>query len=148
MAAASDYSLVAEQLTDLDVDQETRAFMIDTAKKRGAWAADELKALLDYAWRNGLDPASFPGSVYGAIGYGQFMPSNIAKFAVDGDGDGRIDLFNKTDAIFSIGRYLRDSGWQGSMPDEEARRAVIMLYNRSGVYVNTVLYVARAIGGS
>jgi membrane-bound lytic murein transglycosylase B len=145
MAAASDYNLVAGGLTDLDSDNETRTFMIETAQKRGAWATNELAALLSYAWQNNLDPASFPGSVYGAIGYGQFMPSNISKFAVDGNRDGRIDLFNKTDAIFSIGRYLHESGWQGPMNDEEARRKVIMLYNRSGVYVNTVLYVAKAI---
>jgi membrane-bound lytic murein transglycosylase B len=146
MAAASDYSLVASNLEDLDTDGETRAFMVDSAEKRGAWATDELAALLRYAWQNRLDPATFPGSVYGAIGYGQFMPSNISKFAVDGNNDGRIDLFDKTDAIFSIGRYLRDSGWREPMADEESRRKVIMLYNRSGVYVNTVLYVARALG--
>jgi membrane-bound lytic murein transglycosylase B len=145
MAAAADYGLVAPRLSDIDIDSETRAFMVETAGKRGSWAADELAALLAYAWANGLDPASFPGSIYGAIGYGQFMPSNIAKFAVDGNRDGRIDLFDKTDAIFSIGRYLRDSGWREPMGGEEARRAVIMLYNRSGVYVNTVLYVAQAI---
>jgi membrane-bound lytic murein transglycosylase B len=146
MAAASDYELVALELREIDVDSESRAFMIETADKRGAWATDELAALLRYAWGNGLDPTTFLGSVYGAIGYGQFMPSNISKFAVDGNNDGKIDLFDKTDAIFSIGRYLRDSGWREPMTNEDARRAVIMLYNRSGVYVNTVLYVARAIG--
>jgi membrane-bound lytic murein transglycosylase B len=145
MAAAADYALIAPRLADLDVDRQARTYLSETAAQRGAWARDELAALLRYAWDNGLDPASFPGSVYGAIGWGQFMPSNIAKFAVDGDGDGRIDLFNKADAAFSIGRYLRDSGWRGDMADEEKRRAVIMLYNRSGVYVNTVLYVAEVL---
>jgi membrane-bound lytic murein transglycosylase B len=145
MAASADYGLVAPELTHLDTDAGTRAFMVETAQKRGDWATEELAALLKYAWQNRLDPGQFPGSIYGAIGYGQFMPSNISKFAVDGNSDGRIDLFDKTDAIFSIGRYLRDSGWQGPMVDQEARRKVIMLYNRSGVYVNTVLYVAKAI---
>jgi membrane-bound lytic murein transglycosylase B len=145
MAAAADYGLVAPELASLDTDSETRAFMVETAQKRGDWAADELAALLRYAWQNRLDPAQFPGSIYGAIGYGQFMPSNIAKFAVDGNSDGRIDLFDKTDAIFSIGRYLRDSGWREPMVNQEERRKVIMLYNRSGTYVNTVLYVAGAI---
>jgi membrane-bound lytic murein transglycosylase B len=145
MAAAADYDLVAGEVADLDIDSDTRAFMVETAQKRGAWAADELKALLVYAWQNKIDPASFYGSIYGAIGYGQFMPSNIAKYAVDGNRDGRIDLFDKTDAIFSIGRYLRESGWKEPMTNEEARRKVIMLYNRSGVYVNTVLYVADSI---
>jgi membrane-bound lytic murein transglycosylase B len=35
------------------------------------------------------------------------MPSNIKKFAVDGNGDKKIDLFDKADAIFSIGNYLK-----------------------------------------
>jgi membrane-bound lytic murein transglycosylase B len=147
MAAASDYSLVADNLKDLDVDSETRSYFAETAAKRGQWAQDELKALLAYAWKNGLDPAAFPGSIYGAVGYGQFMPSNIEKFAVDGDNDGRIDLFEKADAIYSIGRYLRDNGWRGDMTDENQRRQVVMRYNHSGVYVNTVLYVARHITG-
>ena len=69
------------------------------------------------------------------------MPSNVLKYGVDGNGDGRVDLFEKADAIFSIGNYLKAHGWGGSM-GEEARRAVIMKYNKSGVYVNTVLYVA------
>lgn len=145
MAASADYGLVASQLADLDTDSEARAFFLDYAGQRGRWAFQELRALLVYAWDNGLDPASFPGSIYGAIGYGQFMPSNIKKFAVDGDGDGRIDLFNKADAIHSVGNFLRESGWRGSMADEESRRKVIMLYNRSGIYVNTVLYVAERL---
>jgi membrane-bound lytic murein transglycosylase B len=146
MAASADYGLVANEVADIDTSSEARAFLVDTAKKRGDWATDELKALLNYAWRNKLDPSTFLGSLYGAIGYGQFMPSNIDKFAVDGNKDGRIDLFDKTDAIFSIGKYLRDNGWKGPMTDQESRRQVIMRYNRSGVYVNTVLYVADYIG--
>jgi membrane-bound lytic murein transglycosylase B len=146
MAASADFSLVEGRLSDLGSDPEARAFFEDNAQKRGLWAQDELRALLAYAWENGLDPASFPGSIYGAIGYGQFMPSNIKKFAIDGDGDGRVDLFNKADAVFSVANYLRRSGWKGEMADEESRRAVIMLYNRSGVYVNTVLYVAGRLG--
>jgi membrane-bound lytic murein transglycosylase B len=145
MAASADYGLVAQRLADLDRDAETRAFFSETAVKRGAWARDELAALLRFAWANGHDPMEFPGSVYGAVGYGQFMPSNIAKYAVDGDGDQRIDLFQKTDAIFSIGNFLRQHGWSGDMSAEEKRRAVIRKYNNSGVYVNTVLYVMDAI---
>jgi membrane-bound lytic murein transglycosylase B len=147
MAASADYSLIAEHLKDIDVDEQTRSYLVQTAQKRGSWAQEELKALLNYAWKNRLDPASFPGSIYGAIGYGQFMPSNIDKFAEDGDEDGQIDLFNKADAIFSIGRYLKENGWRGDMKDENQRRQVIMRYNRSGTYVNTVLYVARHISG-
>ncbi|MDR2611878.1 MAG: lytic murein transglycosylase [Deltaproteobacteria bacterium] len=145
MAASADYRLVGPRLADLDVDSEARGYLSETAAKRGAWARDELAALLSYAWENGLDPMQFPGSVYGAVGYGQFMPSNIRRFAVDGDGDRRIDLFQKADAIFSIGNFLREHGWSGDMSSEEKRRGVIRKYNNSGVYINTVLYVADAI---
>jgi membrane-bound lytic murein transglycosylase B len=145
MAASADYGLVAPRLGDIDAGAQERAFLVDYASQRGDWAFGELRDLLIYAWDNRLDPASFPGSIYGAIGYGQFMPSNIKKFAVDGDGDGRVDLFNKADAVFSVANYLSKSGWRGEMPDEESRRKVIMLYNRSGIYVNTVLYVAQKL---
>jgi membrane-bound lytic murein transglycosylase B len=141
MAASADYKVIRPYVSDLEADSEARDYLVETSAKRGLWAQDELEALLAYAWANGLDPLEFPGSIYGAIGYGQFMPSNISKYAVDGDGDQRIDLFNKTDAIFSIANYLKMNGWAGDMSSEEKRRAAIRNYNRSGVYVNTVLYV-------
>ncbi|MDR3155281.1 MAG: lytic murein transglycosylase [Deltaproteobacteria bacterium] len=145
MAASADYSLIAPRLSDIDRDSETRAYLSETAAKRGAWARDELAALLSFAWANGHDPMEFPGSIYGAVGYGQFMPSNISRYAVDGDGDQRIDLFEKTDAVFSIGNYLKEHGWSGDMSSEDKRRAVIRKYNNSGTYINTVLYVAGAL---
>ncbi|MDR1872885.1 MAG: lytic murein transglycosylase, partial [Deltaproteobacteria bacterium] len=144
MAASENYSLVAPYLSDLDIDAESRAFLIERAQRRGEWAKGELISLLTYAWANQLDPLTFPGSIFGAIGYGRFMPSNVAKYAVDGDGDKRIDLFNKPDAIFSVGRFLRDHGWTKATT-EEKRREVIMRYNKSGTYVNTVLYVAKVL---
>jgi len=147
-AAATNFSLVAPAVAGLGRDRETLDFLRRTARERGDWALDELEALLRYAYDNGLDPAALPGSIYGAIGWGQFMPSNILKYAVDGDGDGRIDLFNKADAAFSIGRFLQAHGWKGRNLGEEERRAVIMKYNRSGVYVNTVLLVADHLAGA
>ena len=145
-AASSDFSVVAPAVADLGKDRETLAFLRRYAVERGDWALDELEALLRYAYANSLDPSSFPGSIYGAIGWGQFMPSNILKYGVDGDGDGRVDLFNKADAIASIGRFLQAHGWTGPGMGEEARRAVILKYNRSGIYANTVLYVAGHLG--
>jgi membrane-bound lytic murein transglycosylase B len=145
MAASQDYEVIRSHVSDLEEDGEARRYLAETSAQRGLWAQDELEALLKYAWENGLDPMEFPGSVYGAVGYGQFMPSNIRKYAVDGDGDQRINLFDKTDAIFSIANYLKKNGWSGDMSAEERRRAAIRNYNRSGVYVNTVLYVMDAL---
>jgi membrane-bound lytic murein transglycosylase B len=146
-AASSNFSLVAPAVAELGRDGETLAFLRRTAVERGDWALDELEALLRYAEANGLDPAALPGSIYGALGWGQFMPSNVLKYGADGDGDGRVDVFNKADAVLSIGRFLQAHGWRGPNMGEAERRAVIMKYNRSGVYVNTVLQVADRLAG-
>ena len=56
-------------------------------------------------------------SYAGAIGLPQFMPSSIRSFAVDGDGDGRIDLKQSPkDAIASVGNFMKKHGWQAGMP--------------------------------
>lgn len=56
-------------------------------------------------------------SYAGAIGLPQFMPSSIRNFAVDGDGDGRIDLKQSPkDAIASVANFMRKHGWQPGMP--------------------------------
>jgi membrane-bound lytic murein transglycosylase B len=57
------------------------------------------------------------GSYAGAIGWPQFMPSSIAKFAVDFDNDGRIDLtHSRIDAMGSVANYFKAYGWQTDMP--------------------------------
>ncbi|WP_128112552.1 lytic transglycosylase domain-containing protein [Polynucleobacter necessarius] len=56
-------------------------------------------------------------SYAGAIGLPQFMPSSIRNFAVDGDGDGRIDLKQSPkDAIVSVANFMKQHGWQAGMP--------------------------------
>jgi membrane-bound lytic murein transglycosylase B len=52
------------------------------------------------------------GSWAGAMGQLQFMPSTFQGFAVDYDGDGKIDLWNDMgDAFVSAANYLARSGW-------------------------------------
>ncbi len=56
-------------------------------------------------------------SYAGAIGLPQFMPGSILQFAIDGDGDGVIDLRNsRRDAILSVANFLKVHGWQPGMP--------------------------------
>lgn len=56
-------------------------------------------------------------SYAGAIGLPQFMPGSIRNFAVDGDGDGRIDLKQSPkDAIASVANFMKKHGWQAGMP--------------------------------
>ena len=113
-------------------------------EEKSDWAYKELKALLTYCDENGLDPHSIPGSVYGAIGICQFMPTNISRFAEDGNGDGIIDLFNAPDAILSLSRYLSLHGWRkGLTLDEQVK--VLMRYNKMLKYAHTILALAKTI---
>jgi len=57
------------------------------------------------------------GSYAGAMGWAQFMPSSIANFARDGDGDGKIDLWNSLpDICASVANYFLVHGWQKDGP--------------------------------
>lgn len=57
------------------------------------------------------------GSYAGAMGWGQFMPTSIANWARDEDGDGRIDLWDSMpDISASVANYFRDHGWQEGAP--------------------------------
>jgi membrane-bound lytic murein transglycosylase B len=141
MTAAEDPARVAPAFAYEKPGSDRQAWLDRKALEKGEWAYGELKALLRYADAQGMDPLSMPGSVYGAIGICQFMPSNALKYAVDGDGDGKADLFNNDDALMSLGNILRSMGWKPPMT-EEAMRKVFYGYNHSQVYVNTIMGAA------
>ena len=86
------------------------------AAQRGAYFADELEQFLRLMHDNGTDPREPRGSYAGDMGLPQFMPSSWARFGVDFDGDGHIDLWNAEDAIGSVANYLRGKGWQANLP--------------------------------
>ncbi|MCL5059458.1 MAG: lytic murein transglycosylase [Candidatus Thermoplasmatota archaeon] len=61
--------------------------------------------------------ADMKGSWAGAMGHMQFMPSTFRAYAVDGDGDGRIDLWRSLpDAMRSAANYLQRAGWRANEP--------------------------------
>ena len=87
------------------------------AEARQAFFRAELEQFLQLTSRSGADPQAIRGSYAGAMGLPQFMPSSWAKFAVDFDGDGRIDLFGSpTDAIGSVANYFKAFDWRPGMP--------------------------------
>lgn len=78
---------------------------------------NELAQLFALAREEDFDILALKGSYAGAMGLGQFMPSSYRKYAVDGDGDGRRDLFgNRKDAYASIANYFIAFGWQPGKP--------------------------------
>ncbi len=116
-------------------------------KKAGSkadWAYNELKAFLEYIIKEKKNPFDIKGSYAGAMGYCQFMPSNILLYGKDGNRDGSIDLFTHEDAIMSIAKYLANYGWYSDITDKEAFR-VVYQYNHSEFYVNTVLKIAEKL---
>ena len=84
---------------------------------RIAFFTDELAQLFALAKEEGFDILTLKGSYAGAMGLGQFMPSSYRRYAVDGDGDGKRDLFgSKRDAFASIANYFIGHGWQPGNP--------------------------------
>ncbi|MEY4318410.1 MAG: lytic murein transglycosylase [Pseudomonadota bacterium] len=87
------------------------------AAEREAFFKSELGHFLVQMRQVPEGAAPITGSFAGAMGWPQFMPSSWAKFAVDFDGDGRIDLLNNpVDAIGSVANYFKAFGWQTGMP--------------------------------
>jgi membrane-bound lytic murein transglycosylase B len=113
--------------------------------KRADWAYDELFALLRLTEGNPRKIAAMKGSIMGAIGWPQFLPSSLVRWGTDGNRDGRIDLFQPEDAIFSAANYLRVHGWDEAKTDSE-KEEVIYTYNHSRPYVGAILGVAREVG--
>ncbi len=81
--------------------------------RRSAFFRDELITALRLIERESLEPAAMRGSWAGAMGQTQFMPSTFYAHAVDGDGDGRIDLWRSpADALASGANLLQSLGWK------------------------------------
>ena len=87
------------------------------AAERSEYFRGELEQFLSQQHRLDADPQKPLGSYAGAMGMPQFMPSSWTRWAVDFDGDGRIDLTNNAaDVIGSVANYFKGYGWQPGMP--------------------------------
>jgi membrane-bound lytic murein transglycosylase B len=84
---------------------------------RSAFFARELEQFLLLTREQGLEIEAPVGSYAGAMGIPQFIPSSYRAYAVDGDGDGRVDLWNSMDDILaSVANYFRAHGWRAGEP--------------------------------
>ena len=114
-------------------------------EQRSDWAYKELVALLKNIRSSGEDALAMPGSIYGAIGLCQFMPTNISHYGADGNGDGVVNLFTVPDAVASLANYLAQHGWNKAATRAQKQK-VIKTYNRIDIYANTILGLAEAQG--
>ena len=117
------------------LDKAKQAAKVESIRAR---AKKNLLALARQCKSKGIDALAVKGSWAGAIGYPQFMPASL-KWADDGNGDGKIDLFDFDDSIASVGRYLAEHGYA------QSRNRAVWDYNHEEAYVAGVLAYADAL---
>ncbi len=149
-ALANQYEFIQMNLRELKKHNISDSLLLDSltkkvytrAAKKSAWAMEQI-FYLDTAGK--MLPGTvndINGSWAGAFGLCQFIPSSYVRWGVDGNSDGKIDLFNLDDAVFSIGNYLKSNGWTKKYDD---KRAALHHYNNSNDYVHAVLILAARI---
>lgn len=84
---------------------------------RGDFFRNELLTALQILQQDHVDRSEMLGSWAGAMGQTQFMPTSFVKYAVDGNGDGKRDIWKSVpDALASTANYLRQQGWEPGLP--------------------------------
>ncbi len=144
MALATDIDRVKQWLPPELLSSEQRERVEKKLKKKSEWAYGELKALISYSEQNRMDILKIKGSIFGAIGLCQFMPSNALRFGVDYDNNNGTDLFSTADALASMATYLKHYGWKDGL-SRKKQEAVILKYNYSRPYTNAVLEIAKRL---
>lgn len=84
---------------------------------RSEFFKKELKEYLILCREEGFDPLLPTGSYAGAMGQSQFISSSYRHYAVDGNADGKRDLWSSPeDIIFSVANYFAEHGWKSGEP--------------------------------
>ena len=82
--------------------------------RRADFFREQLLIALKIIDEGHISSADMTGSWAGAMGQLQFMPTIFDSYAIDGDGDGRVDIWNSLpDIFYSAANFLNQSGWQG-----------------------------------
>ena len=89
------------------------------------------------------------GAKHGELGHTQFLPGNALKYGVDANGDGRVDLYNQTDALASTANFLRQKGWTPGQGYQQGQPnfAVIKQWNAATVYQQAIAIMGARIDG-
>lgn len=89
------------------------------------------------------------GAKHGELGHTQFLPGNALTYGIDANGDGRVDLYNQTDALASTANFLRQKGWAPGKGYQQgqANFAVIKQWNAATVYQQAIAIMGARIDG-
>ncbi|WP_395003892.1 lytic transglycosylase domain-containing protein [Cypionkella sp.] len=114
--------------------------------RRSDYFKPHLIAALQMVDQGAISPAS-RGAKHGEWGHTQFLMGNAQRYGVDGNGDGRIDLENLTDAMATTANYLAQKGWQPGKGYQEGEPnfAVIQEWNAATVYQQAIALMAAKI---
>lgn len=117
--------------------------------RRSAYFTDQLYAALKLV-DNGTLSVNARGAAHGEIGQTQFLPKNVLKYGVDGDGNGRVDMVgSKADALASTANFLRGHGWRAGVGYQpgEGNYGAIQGWNAAGVYQKAIALMGAQIDG-
>ncbi|KQV35924.1 MULTISPECIES: lytic transglycosylase domain-containing protein [unclassified Rhizobium] len=117
--------------------------------RRSDYFTNQLYAALNLVQRGDLSPDA-RGAAHGEIGQTQFLPANVLKFGVDGDGNGHIDMVrSKADALASTANFLRGHGWRagGGYQPGESNFSAIQGWNAASVYQQAIAIIGAEIDG-
>lgn len=97
----------------------------------------------------GVITAGTKGARHGELGHTQFLPGNALAYGVDGNGDGRVDFYDLSDALASTANFLRQKGWQPGKGYQEGQPnfAVIKQWNAATVYQQAIAIMGARIDG-
>ena len=87
------------------------------------------------------------GAKHGEVGHTQFLPGNVLRYGVDGNGDGRVDLMDQADAMASTANFFAQKGWRpgAGYQEGEPNFAVIEAWNAAAVYQKAIALMAQKI---
>jgi lytic murein transglycosylase len=116
--------------------------------RRSEYFTNQLYAALKLV-QNGTLSSSSVGAMHGEVGQTQFLPANVLKYGVDGDGNGRVDLRNKADALASTANFLRGHGWSagGGYQQGQGNYGAIQGWNAASVYQQAIAIIGAEIDG-
>lgn len=116
--------------------------------RRSAFFTDHLVSALMLVDQGAISSQSI-GAKHGEIGHTQFLPGNALRYGVDGNGDGKVDLTNVTDALVSTANFLRQKGWKPGTGYQkgEPNYAVLKEWNAASVYQEAISIIAARIDG-
>jgi lytic murein transglycosylase len=114
--------------------------------RRSDFFTPHLISALKLVDRGTISPNSV-GAKHGELGHTQFLPGNALTYGVDGNGDGKVDLNNQTDALASTANYLRKKGWRpgAGFQEGEPNFAVIKEWNAAKVYQQAIAIMGKRI---